>query len=135
MKSAKKGMKNRTKKLKKILNSKKSFNYLKNKSRLRRLYLSYKMYAGKKKHLRKMMKGGSALAPNYPAGYLQYNNNNGSLSNSFSTGGPLSPNSSALASPPPITVLQNGVDNLNHNALNSYGNSGAGSGFPSRGWF
>jgi hypothetical protein len=82
------------------------------------------------------MRGGAhaAVAPNYPAGYTQYDNNK-VFSNTFSTGGPLSPQISALANPPPYSVTKGEVDNLNHAAPNAYGNYGAGSGFPSRGWF
>jgi hypothetical protein len=88
-----------------------------------------------RRHTRKM-KGGAhtAMAPNYPAGYLQFDNNK-VLSNTYSTGGPLPAASSALASPPPYATLAPEVDNLNHAAPNAYGNYGAGSGFPSRGWF
>jgi hypothetical protein len=74
-------------------------------------------------------------APNYPAGHIQYQNNNGSLSNTYSTGGQLAPSLSALANPAPYQNVAGDVDNLNHNTLNSYGNIGAGSGFASRGWF
>ena len=74
-------------------------------------------------------------APNYSAGYSQYQNNNGSISNTYSTGGPLATNLSALANPVPYQKVAADVDNLNHNTLNSYGNIGAGSGFASRGWF
>jgi hypothetical protein len=83
-----------------------------------------------------LMKGGAhpAVAPNYPAGHNQYENNK-IFSNTFSTGGPLSPQLSALANPPPITMVKADPDNLNHAAPNAYGNYGAGSGFPSRGWF
>lgn len=80
-------------------------------------------------------RGGSSLMPNYPPGHAQYQNNNGSVSNTFSTGGPLPANLSALATPPPYQNVAGDVDNLNHNALNAYGNSGAGAGFASRGWF
>ena len=75
--------------------------------------------------------------PNYTAGYTQYQNNNGSVSNVYALGSPLSASGSALANPPPHQVVTNAntPDNLNHNTLNSYGNIGAGSGFPSRGWF
>jgi len=52
----------------------------------------------------------------------------------YSTGGHLSPSLSALATPAPYHLLPNtAIDNLNHNALNSFGNSGSGMGFPSRG--
>lgn len=78
------------------------------------------------------MKGGMA---NYPAGHTQFNNNNGSLSNTYSIGGPLSAGNSAMANPPPAIKLEGQPDNLNHNAVNSYGNGGAGAGFASRGWF
>lgn len=85
------------------------------------------------------MRGGAfqqpMTAPNYPNGYNQYQNNNGSLSNTYSTGGPLPASLSALASPVPYQLVAGDVDNLNHNTLNSYGNIGAGSGFASRGWF
>ena len=80
------------------------------------------------------MRGGAAVAPNYPAGYTQYDNNK-IFSNTYSTGGPLSPQLSALANPPPYAVTKGDIDNLNHAAPNAYGNYGAGSGFPSRGWF
>lgn len=82
------------------------------------------------------MSGGAypAVAPNYPAGYTQYDNNK-IFSNTYSTGGPLSPQLSALANPPPYSVTKGDIDNLNHAAPNAYGNYGAGSGFPSRGWF
>jgi hypothetical protein len=87
------------------------------------------------------MRGGAfqppQVTPNYPAGYSQFNNNNGSLSNTYSLGGPLSAGNSALANPPPQQLVAGASvpDNLNHNTLNSYGNNGDGSGFPSRGWF
>ena len=88
---------------------------------------------------RPQMMGGAfqqpMTAPNYPNGYNQYQNNNGSLSNTYSTGGVLPANLSALASPVPYQNVGGDVDNLNHNTLNSYGNIGAGSGFASRGWF
>ena len=77
------------------------------------------------------------ITPNYPAGHSQYLNNHGSLSNTYSLGGPLSAGNSGLASPPPYQQVINAniPDNLNHNTLNSYGNIGSGSGFPSRGSF
>lgn len=68
-------------------------------------------------------------------GYSQYMNNVPNTPN-FSTGGPLSPSLSALANPVTFNLLpNNSIDNLNHNALNSFGNSGSGMGFPSRGSF
>lgn len=80
----------------------------------------------------KSMRGGMA----YPAGHSQYMNNNGSISNTYSLGGPLSAGSSALANPPLFSKVENAAvpDNLNRNALNSYGNR-VGAGFASRGWF
>jgi hypothetical protein len=90
---------------------------------------------------KRYMRGGANLlqpmtTPNYPKGHEQFNNNNGSLSNSYSRGGFLSPSLSALAMPAPFKQLFAGnVDNLKHSTLNSFGKSGAGSGFPSRGWF
>jgi len=80
-------------------------------------------------------RGGVGPMPNYPPGYTQYQNNQ-PFDKVFSTGGPLSPSLSALATPTPIDKVYNdAVDNLNHNALNSYGKGDAGMGFPSRGWF
>ena len=88
---------------------------------------------------RPQMMGGAnqppMVAPSYPNGHTQYQNNNGSLSNTYSIGGPLPANLSALANPGPYQNVAGDVDNLNHNTLNSYGNMGAGSGFASRGWF
>ena len=78
--------------------------------------------------------GGVAFAPNYPAGHTQFTNNQ-VLSNTYSTGGILNKNLSALANPPPITHVKPEPDNLIHSQPNAYGNYGAGSGFPSRGWF
>jgi hypothetical protein len=86
-----------------------------------------------------VMKGGATpvSAPNYPAGHSQYQNNNGALSNVYSTGGYLPANSSALANPVPYKYIANAniPDNLDHYSVNAYGNHGAGAGFPSRGWF
>lgn len=131
-------------------------------SRINKISRRYKMKGSKRKSLKGLLKrirsrrtrtkgrrtkrhgrhtrsrsrrGGSSLMPNYPPGHAQYQNNNGSVSNTFSTGGPLAPNLSALATPPPYQNVAGDVDNLNHNALNAYGNSGAGAGFASRGWF
>jgi hypothetical protein len=77
-------------------------------------------------HRTKVMRGG----------YSQYMNNVPNTP-SYSTGGSLSPLLSALANPVPYKLLPNinGIDNINHNALNAYGNSGSGMGFPSRGSF
>lgn len=92
-----------------------------------------------RRHSRHKFRGGAfqsaASAPLYPGGHSQYQNNNGSLSNTYSLGGPLSSSNSSLANPPPYQKVSGDVDNLNHNSLNAYGNIGAGSGFASRGWF
>ena len=92
-----------------------------------------------RKRSSRRMKGGAfqppMTTPNYPAGHNQFNNNNGSIGNAYSLGGQLAAGSSALANPPPYQKVAGDVDNLNHNTLNSYNNIGAGSGFPSRGWF
>lgn len=86
---------------------------------------------------RKMRGGGSpppAVAPHYPLGHSQYQNNQPS-DVSYALGGKLPSSLSALANPPPISGWTNAaIDNLNHSTLNAYGNSG-GSGFPSRGWY
>jgi hypothetical protein len=83
---------------------------------------------------RRRMRGGAAVAPNYPAGYTQFNSNK-MLSNNYSVGGLLSAGSSALANPPIKSLNAAENDNLDHNAKNAWGKTGAGSGFPSRGWF
>lgn len=117
MKGSKKNMKSRVRRMK---------------SRVLKKYSRRNRTRGKGRKMR----GGAhpAVAPNYPAGHNQYDNNK-VFSNTFSTGGPLSPQLSALANPPPYSVTRSEVDNLNHAAPNAYGNYGAGSGFPSRGWF
>lgn len=87
------------------------------------------------------MRGGAFQSPMstpiYPAGYSQFQNNNGAISNVYSLGGQLSANESALANPPVQQLVSNAniPDNLNHNTLNANGNIGSGSGFASRGWF
>jgi len=95
------------------------------KSRLRSRYIK-KSRKNHKRSNRRGMKGGD--------GYSQFMNNMPSTPN-MSTGGPLSPSMSALANPVPYQRMFNtdSLDNLNHFKLNSFGNSGAGSGFPSRG--
>ena len=72
---------------------------------------------------------------NMKGGYAQFQNNMPSTPG-MSTGGYLSPSMSALASPPIYQRIpgDSSVDNLNHNALNSFGKGGAGMGFPSMGW-
>jgi hypothetical protein len=67
-------------------------------------------------------------------GYSQHLNNVPHTPN-MSTGGPLPVSLSALANPVPYQRIFNsdGLDNLNHFRLNSFGNSGSGMGFLSRG--
>jgi hypothetical protein len=94
------------------------------KSRLRSKFGIKSRKNHKRSNRRYVMKGG----------YSQYMNNLPDTP-SYSTGGILPPSLSALASPTPFFKLPNinGIDNLNHNALNSFGKSGSGMGFPSRG--
>lgn len=111
------------------------------KNRIRSRYARKLSRRSRRSRSRRHMKGGAfqqpMTTPNYPAGYSQYQSNNPSLSNTYSLGGNLSAGNSALANPPLLQKVENASipDNLNHNTLNSYGNIGAGSGFPSRGWF
>lgn len=111
------------------------------KSRVRSRYARRSARRSSRRASRRHMRGGAfqppMTTPNYSAGYSQYQNNNGSLSNVYSLGGQLSAGNSALANPPPQQLVAgaNIPDNLNHNTLNANGNIGAGSGFPSRGWF
>ena len=134
-----------------------------NKRKINKISRKYKMKGSKKtikKRVRKMkkrcrsryarrmsrrskryMKGGAfqspMTTPNYTAGHSQFQNNNGGISNTYSLGGQLSAGQSALANPPPFKhmVGASASDNLNHNTLNANNKIGAGSGFPSRGWF
>jgi hypothetical protein len=94
------------------------------KSRLRSKYgLKRSRKNHSRRHHNKVMRGGdSQYASNVPN------------TPSYSTGGPLSPLLSALANPVPFKLLPNqSIDNLDHNALNSFGKSGSGMGFPSKG--
>ena len=124
MKGSKKTIKKRVRKMKKRCRSR----YARRMSRRTR-------------NSRRYMKGGAFQSPmtipNYTAGHSQFQNNNGSLSNTYSIGSSLSAGQSALANPPPFQHIAGASvsDNLNHNTLNANGNIGAGSGFPSRGWF
>jgi hypothetical protein len=77
---------------------------------------------------------GVAVMPQWPNGHSQFQSNQ-ILGSGYATGGPVGINTSALANPPPVQPLPAAVDNLAHSAMNQYGNYGAGSGFPSRGWF
>ena len=111
------------------------------KSRVRSLRRSSRRSSRRASRRYRGMRGGAfqspMTTPNYTAGHSQYMNNNGSQSNTYSLGGQLAANSSALANPPIFNKLDNASvpDNLNHSTLNAYNNIGAGSGFPSRGWF
>ena len=95
------------------------------KSRLRSRFITkYRKNHKRSNRKRVGMKGG------YSGQYLS----NVPYTPTYSTGGNLSPSLSALATPAPYHLLPNtAIDNLNHNALNSFGNSGSGMGFPSRG--
>jgi hypothetical protein len=88
----------------------------------------------RKNHRRSNRRASNRKRYNMTGGYSQYMNNMPSTPN-MSTGGPLLPSLSALANPVPFQRLFNtdSTDNLNHNALNFFGKSGAGMGFPSRG--
>ena len=99
-----------------------------------RLRSKYGLKRSRKNHSRRHHKSGKKYVMR--GGYSQYMNNVPNTP-SYSTGGQLSPLLSALANPVPYSVLPNinGIDNLNHNALNSFGNSGSGMGFLSRGSF
>lgn len=111
------------------------------KSRVRSRYVKRSSRRLSRRASRRHMRGGAfqppMTTPHYPSGWSQFQNNNGSLSNVYSLGGPLSAGNSALANPPPQQLVTgaNIPDNLNHSTLNAYGNIGAGSGFASRGWF
>lgn len=96
-------------------------------------------YARRHRNRSRKMRGGGlsppASAPTYPAGHSQYQNNQPS-DVSYALGGKLPASLSGMANPPPISGWTNAaVDNLNHATLNAYGNTGSGSGFPSRGWY
>ena len=100
-----------------------------------RLRSKYGLKRSRKNHSRRHHKSGKKYVMR--GGYSQYMNNVPNTP-SYSTGGINLPASlSALANPVIYTVNPNinGIDNLNHNALNSFGNSGSGMGFPSRGSF
>jgi len=75
----------------------------------------------------KKIKGGSGM-PNYPPGYSQYQNNM-PMTNTYSLGGKLSANDSALANPPPYEPLSNCT-----NCVDNYSRF-TNTGFASRGWF
>ena len=88
----------------------------------------------RKNHKRSNRRASNRRRYNMTGGHSQYMNNMPSTPN-MSTGGPLSPSMSALANPVPFQRMFNtdSTDNLNHNALNLFGKSGAGMGFQSKG--
>jgi len=98
-----------------------------------------KRYSKRKMHKKKKTKvkrrKSTKRRKSYRGGWSQYMNNNGSVSHIYTRGGILAPENSALANPAPYKILPNATapDNLNHFKLNSYGNSGSGSGFSSKG--
>jgi nucleosome binding factor SPN SPT16 subunit len=78
---------------------------------------------------RRTLKGGQKGGmPNYPLGYSQYQNNM-PMTQTYSLGGKLTANESALANPPPVKVLSNCTNCVDN--YSKYTNSG----FPSRGWW
>jgi hypothetical protein len=109
------------------------------KRRVRRMKSRVRSFKRRSSRRKRGLRGGAfqspMTTPNYSAGHSQYMNNNGSQSNTYSLGGQLAANSSALANPPIFNKVVGDVDNLNHNTLNANNNIGAGSGVPSRGWF
>jgi hypothetical protein len=106
------------------------------KSRLRSKYgIKSRKNHSRHAHSRKTCNKKNCSIHHMKGGHSQYMNNVPNTP-SFSTGGPLSPLLSALANPVPFKLLpNNSIDNLNHNALNSFGNSGSGMGFLSKGSF
>lgn len=124
MKGSKKTIKRNVRRIKSRLRSKYSRRFSRRHSR------RHKMTGGTSS--RTMPEGNRSLMR---GGYNQYQNNM-PVYNTYSLGGKLSPADSALANPTKISGVTNeAIDNLNHAAKNAYGNYGAGSGFPSRGWF
>jgi hypothetical protein len=117
-----------------------------NRKKINKISRKYKMKGSKRSRMRSVRRMKSRVRSRYSkrsatkrrtnsrrrslkqkGGYAQYQNNM-PMTQTFSTGGPLSPSLSALASPPPYQVLSNCtncVDNYNHMT---------GVGFPSRGW-
>ncbi len=81
------------------------------------------------------LQGGQHPRLHMRGGWAQYNLNKPADIGYSSGNVSLSAKDSALANPVPVTRYDNAIDNLNHNAPNAYGNTGAGSGFASKGWF
>lgn len=107
-----------------------------NRRKINKISRKYKMKGSRKHISRKVRRIKSRVRSRYnrkgrrtrsrgqKGGYAQYQNNM-PVSSNFSTGGPLAPGLSALASPPPYQKLDCDPDNYNH-----FSNSG----FPSKGW-
>ena len=113
-----------------------------NRRKINKISRKYKMKGSRKRISRRVRRMKSRVRSRYNSrsrragrtrsrgqkgGYAQYQNNM-PMTNTYSTGGPLAPGLSALASPPPYQTLSNCtncVDNYNH-----FSNSG----FPSKGW-
>jgi hypothetical protein len=95
------------------------------KSRLRSKYSAHSRsrYATRKRSSSR--KRGRSLKQK--GGYAQYQNNM-PMTQTYSTGGPLSPSLSSLATPPPYQVLSNCTNCIDN--FEKYDNVG----FPSRGW-
>jgi hypothetical protein len=119
--------------------------------RINNISIMYKMKGGKKSVTRRVRRIKSRLRSKYGLKRSRKNNSrrrhnkvlrggdsqyasNVPNTPSYSTGGQLSPSLSALANPVPFKLLPNqSIDNLDHNALNSFGKSDSGMGFPSKG--
>lgn len=109
-----------------------------NRRKINKISRKYKMKGSRKHISRKVRRMKSRVRSRYnrkgrrtrsqrsgqKGGYAQYQNNM-PVSSNFSTGGPLAPGLSALASPPPYQKIGCDPDNYNH-----FSNSG----FPSKGW-
>jgi hypothetical protein len=127
----KKKIKNISRKYKSMNKKSKTINKIKNNIKLYMTKITPRKIAGGKlnktnKLRRRSIKGRRRYLKKQKGGYSQYQNNL-PLTHSYSVGGLLAPNNSALASPPPINVLKGAgqcVDNYNH-----YTNKG----FPSLG--
>lgn len=106
-----------------------------NRRKINKISRKYKMKGSRKRISRRVRRMKSRVRTRYnrkgrrtrsrgqKGGYAQYQNNM-PVSSNFSTGGPLAPGLSALASPPPYQKIGCDPDNYNHFT---------GAGFPSRG--
>jgi hypothetical protein len=107
-----------------------------NRRKINKISRKYKMKGSRKRISRRVRRMKSRVRTRYnrkgrrsrsrgqKGGYAQYQNNM-PVSSNFSTGGPLAPGLSALASPPPYQKIGCDPDNYNHFT---------GTGFPSKGW-